>query len=78
MRFSKKPDLNNVYDRLTTLKPITVPYNVWVVFGEDAKEIRIADDQASFGCDYKTLPELRTAIEWYAEQLGGKITWEKK
>jgi hypothetical protein len=46
------------------------------VFGEECKEVRIAGDQASFGCDYKSLPELREAIEWYAKQLGGKVEWE--
>lgn len=35
--------------------------------------IGIGSDDA----DYGSLEEVRTAIEWYAEQLGGKVKWQK-
>lgn len=59
-------------------KDVEVPFHVWTVFGEKAKGIFIAGDQASLGEDYKTLEQLRAAIDWYADQLGGKVKWEKK
>lgn len=67
-------------DQLKMQSNIEVPYNVWRLFGEKKKVgyISLAGGQASFGEDYGTLPELRAAIEWYADQLGGKITWEKE
>lgn len=58
-------------------KDIEVPFEVWSCFGEKAKEIFIAGDTASLGEDYKTLEQLRAAIEWYADQLGGKVKWSK-
>lgn len=73
----KKAATNTVKALIDKYAPITVPYNVWTVFGEEAKEVRIAGDQASFGCDYKSLPELREAMEWYVQQLGGSIKWEE-
>lgn len=67
-------------DQLKLQSNIEVPYNVWRMFGEkkDNGYVLLAGDQASFGQDYGTLTELREAIEWYADQLGGKITWEKE
>jgi hypothetical protein len=58
---------------------IDVPWHVWTVFGEEAKTIFIGDDSASLGSgDYKTLKELRTAMEWYVDHLGGKIVWDEE
>lgn len=65
-------------ERLSTYKDIEVPYEVWTCFGEKAKAIFVAGNQASLGEDYKNLEQLRNAIEWYADQLGGKVKWEKK
>lgn len=53
--------------RLKEHKDIEVPYHVWTCFG----------DQASLGEDAKSLDELRKAIEWYVEQLDGKVKWSK-
>lgn len=64
-------------DKLKDYKPIEVPYHVWTCFGEDSKSILLAGEEASLGCDYKSLDELRTAIEWYVDQLGGKVKWKK-
>ena len=73
----KKAATNTVKALIDNYKPIMVPYNVWTVFGEEAKEVRIAGDQACFGCDYKSLPQLREAMEWYVSQLGGAVKWEE-
>lgn len=64
-------------DRLSEYKDIEVPYHVWVVFGEQSKKILTAGEQASLGEDFKTLGELRKALDWYVDQLGGKVKWEK-
>ena len=69
-----------VKDQLRLQHDIEVPYNVWRMFGTKEKTgtITLSGNQACFGEDYGTLPELRAAIEWYADQLGGKINWEEK
>ncbi len=64
-------------DQLKLQSDIEVPHHVWVAFGEQAKRISLAGNQASFGEDYMDIEGLRTAIEWYVEQLGGKVKWEK-
>lgn len=64
-------------EQLKLQKDIEVPYHVWRMFGENSKFIVTAGAQASLGEDYGSLQELRSAIEWYADQLGGKIKWEK-
>lgn len=66
-------------DRLELQSNIEVPWNVWRMFGnvEKTAVIYVQGNQASFGEDFGDLEELRTAIEWYADQLGGKIKWEK-
>jgi hypothetical protein len=67
-----------LYKQLQKYKPIEVPYKVWVCFGQQSKLIHVAGDQASLGEDYVDLEQLREAISWYADQLGGKITWSKE
>lgn len=67
-----------IKEQLKLQKNIEVPYHVWRMFGEDCKVIIMAGDQASFGEDFGSLQELRSAIQWYVEQLGGKVKWEKK
>lgn len=70
--------MKKLHKRLEEYRPIEVPYHVWTVFGNESKFILVSGDTASLGEDYKTLAELRKAIEWYADQLGGKIKWESK
>lgn len=65
-------------DQLKLQKDIEVPYHVWRMFGENAKHIAIAGNQASLGEDFGSLQELRNALKWYIEQLGGKVKWEKE
>lgn len=64
-------------EQLKLQKDIEVPYNVWRMFGEQCKVISLAGDQASFGEDYGKVQELREAVEFYVEQLGGTVKWSK-
>lgn len=68
-----------IKEQLKLQKDIEVPWHVWTKFGDCAKKISLRGDQASFTneSDYANLEELRRAIEWYADQLGGKIKWDK-
>ena len=56
---------------------VEVPHNVWRFFGSNSKIITLAGNQASFGEDFGTVDELRKAVEFYVDQLGGKVNWEK-
>lgn len=69
--------MKKLADRLKEHKDIEVPYHVWTCFGNQSKEVLLSGNQASFGEDYKSLEELRNAIEWYVEQLDGKVKWNK-
>jgi hypothetical protein len=76
-------DLNSktVFERYKAMQAIgtrvSVPYHVWHLFGTPQKELSIFGDDVCLGEDYGSLAEAREAIEWYANQLGGKIKWEK-
>lgn len=63
--------------QLKLQKNIEVPYHVWRMFGDQCKFITLAGSQASLGEDYGSREELRKAIEFYVDQLGGKVKWEK-
>ena len=65
-------------EQLKLQKDIEVPFHVWRMFGQNSKVISMAGNQASLGEDFGSLQELITAIEWYVEQLGGKVKWEKE
>lgn len=65
-------------EQLKLQKDIEVPYHVWRIFGQNCKLIIMAGNQASFGEDFGSLQELRSAVQWYVEELGGKVKWEKK
>jgi len=66
-----------IKDQLKLQHNIEVPYEVWTIFGEKSKEVLMSGSQASLGEDFKSLEQLRVAIEWYVDQLGGKVKWEK-
>lgn len=66
-----------VIEQLKLQKDIEVPYHVWRMFGDQCKFITLAGYQASLGEDYGTIEELRKAVEWYVEQLGGTVKWSK-
>ena len=69
--------MKRLVDRLKEHTDIEVPYSVWTCFGEKSKVITIAGDQASLGEDYKSLEELRKALDWYVNELGGSVKWQK-
>ena len=60
-------------------KDIEVPWHVWTKFGESAKHITIMGKQVSLTSegDFGSIEELRRAIEFYVEQLGGTVKWSK-
>jgi hypothetical protein len=64
-------------EQLKLQKDIEVPYHVWRMFGDRCKFITLAGSQASLGEDYGTAEELRKAVEWYVDQLGGTVKWGK-
>jgi hypothetical protein len=66
-----------IKEQLKLQKDIELPWHVWRFFGKQSSSVLVRGDQASFGEDFGSQEELRKAIEWYADQLGGKIKWEK-
>jgi hypothetical protein len=66
-----------IIEQLKLQKDIEVPYHVWRMFGEKCKFITLAGSQASLGEDYGTVGELRKAVEFYVEQLGGTVKWSE-
>lgn len=66
-------------EQLKLQKDIEVPWHVWRMFGHCAKRISLHGDQASLTDqgDFGNQEELRRAIEFYVEQLGGKVKWDK-
>ncbi len=58
---------------------IEVPFHVWTCFCENEPSVGIASDQVRMGnSDYKSVNEHRQAIDWLAEQFGGKVKWSMK
>jgi hypothetical protein len=66
-------------EQLSLQKDIEVPWHVWTKLGPCAKKISLAGDQASLTneADYASLEDLRKAIEFYVDQLGGTVKWSK-
>jgi hypothetical protein len=70
--------IKEILESQELVKP--VPYHVWRIFGGGRKNIDLYGNQASLceGGDFATLAELRVAVQWYVEQLGGVVNWDKK
>ena len=68
-----------IKEQLELQTDLEVPWHVWTKFGSNAKRVTFAGNQASLtaDADFASLEELRKAIQWYAEQLGGKVEWDK-
>ena len=66
-----------IHEQIELQTDIEVPWEVWRAFGHQCKVVTFAGNQASLGGDFMTKPELRAAIEWYVDQLGGKVKWDK-
>ncbi len=56
---------------------IPIPWQVNRFLDLDGK-LPVSGDQASLskGGDYGTLEDMRNAVEWLANQFGGKVKWE--
>lgn len=54
------------------------PWHVWTVFFDKKCKPEIMGEQISMGynTDYKTLDEVRTALEYMVDQMGGKVKWK--
>lgn len=74
---SKNQKPKKIVDYLNNPPSIKVPYDVWTTFGENIKNISIAEDQVCFGLDYKSIKDARGAIAWLVDQMGGKVTWKE-
>jgi len=73
----KKKGLKAV-DILITQPDIDIPWEVYAVISDSKIQITFAGNQLSIGGgDYVELNEARDAIEWFVDQLGGKVRWDK-
>lgn len=54
-----------------------MPWKVWTCFWEEEPIVSISGSEVCFGADHKDLSELRNAVEWFASQFGGSVTWEE-
>lgn len=55
----------------------TVPWYVWRCFNAQQKYVSIVGTAVCLGEDYVTITQARKAVQWYVEQLGGSVKWEK-
>jgi len=62
-------------------KGIKVPWHVWTKFHTSPVEVQFWGNQINLSPesgespDFATLEELRDAVQWYVEQLGGQVVW---
>ena len=66
------------YKKMKKVEDIQMPWEVGRFFKDGSRSISFFGDQASFGEDYGTIEELRSAIQWFVEQFGGTVKWKKK
>lgn len=68
-----------IIEQVKLQEDIEVPWHVWRMFGHGAKHITIMGKQVSLANegDFGSVEELRRAIDWYVEQLGGTVKWGK-
>lgn len=64
-------------EQLKLQSDIEVPFEVWRFLGGQSKKILVRGDEASLGEDFGNREQLRKALEFYIDQLGGKVEWEK-
>lgn len=69
-----------IIEQIKLQEEIEVPWHVWTKFGKSAKKITVLGNQVSLTsvADFGTVEELRKAIEFYVDQLGGRVEWEDK
>lgn len=81
MSKKKKNEPKKAYQRVTEYKSIDIPWEVYCFLPHDgviAKEMEIYGDQIGIGGDFMNLAESQTAIQWFVDQLGGKVQWKEK
>lgn len=54
---------------------VDVPWSIYRILGP--KRIYIIGDQIDLGVDTGDIEEVRNAVAYYVEQLGGKVEWGK-
>jgi hypothetical protein len=64
-------------EQLKLQSDIEVPFEVWRFLGPQSKLILVRGDEASLGEDFGNKEQLQKAVEFYVDQLGGKVNWEK-
>lgn len=69
-----------IIEQVKLQEDIKVPWHVWTKFGESAKHVTIMGKQVSLTSegDFGSIDEIREAIEFYVDQLGGTVKWSKK
>jgi hypothetical protein len=69
-----------IIEQVKLQEDIEVPWRVWTKFGQSAKCITVMGKHVSLTDqgDFGTIEELREAIEFYVDQLGGTVKWSKK
>ena len=68
-----------IIEQVKLQEDIEVPWHVWRLLGNCAKRISLHGNQASLTNqgDFGNQEELRKAIEFYVDQLGGTVKWGK-
>lgn len=57
---------------------VSIPWHVMCILSAgEIKEIEVVGNQISLGSDFASLEEVRVAVAWYVEQLGGTVKWSK-
>ena len=59
-------------------KTEVIPWFVWTAFWDKSPFFNIIGDQVTFDGDYKTLQEMRNALDWMVDQFGGEVTWSEE
>lgn len=64
------------YEIAKDYKPIEIPWEVRRFFPDHFNPLQIYGDQISFGGDFGNIEEVRIALDWLVEQLGGRAKWK--
>lgn len=75
MKESTLIDKFNAIQKIGT--EVNVPYEVWTVLGNKQMSIMGNEISMSDNGDYSSLEKCKNAVEFYVNQLGGKVTWPK-
>lgn len=76
--------MSTIVEKLKAIKAVgletELPWNVWTALQEKPGSITIFGDQVIMteDGDYKSVAEVREALDWLANQFGGKVKWSKE